>query len=157
MITIRKAKKSDLVFYFELRNEPSVRKASFNSEPIDIASHTSWFLKKLKDPNTHLFVAQVAGKPAGQIRIDIKGATGEASIALLPEYRGKGYASPAIYKSCKRILTKIPNLHIVAYIKLGNIVSVKSFARAGFAEAGISNHGRQKCIKMTLYKSATEK
>lgn len=157
MLTIRKAQKSDLIFYFKLRNEPSIRKASFNSKPFDLASHTSWFFKKIKDSSAHLFVAQVAGKPAGQIRIDIRGATAEVSIALLPEYRGKGYASPAIYKSCKRILTKVPNLYILAYIKLDNIASVKSFARAGFIEKGIVNHGGHKCIKMTLYKSAIER
>lgn len=149
MITLRKAKKSDLMFYFKLRNEPSIRKASFNDKAIDLAEHTSWFLKKLKDPNSYLFIVQVARQRAGQVRIDIQNNKAEINIGILPEYRGRGYGSIAIHKACKRILTKVSTVDtIVAHIKFDNIASQKSFARAGFSEGRTAMYKNNKCLEM---------
>jgi RimJ/RimL family protein N-acetyltransferase len=149
MITIRKAKKSDLMFYLELRNEPSIRKASFNDKPIDLAEHTSWFLRKLKDQNSYLFAVQIDGQLAGQVRIDIHNNKAEINIGILPKYRGRGYGSIAIRKSCKRVLTKVSTLDtIFAHIKPDNIASIKSFARARFVEGGDVMCENNKCVEM---------
>lgn len=148
-ITLRKARESDLMFYFNLRNEEGVRRASFNPEAIDLETHTSWFLNKIKDPNCFMFVALECEKPIGQMRIDIEGKIGETNISLTSEGRGKGYAPIVIKQALEEVAKKIPELKIlVAHIKPNNIASIKSFERAGFVRSGAVHYKSTPCLEL---------
>ena len=50
-IKIRKASIKDAIFFFELRNEKSARKNSFNQKKIRPNDHLKWFHSKIKDKN----------------------------------------------------------------------------------------------------------
>lgn len=157
-ISIRKAKESDLMFYFSLRNEESVRQASFNSDKIDFKIHSNWFLNKIKDPNCYLFVAVKNDKPIGQIRIDISGKAGETNISLFPEGRGKGYAQIIIKEASDVVFKNVPEVEfLAAHIKLDNIASIKSFKRAGFLEKGMVGYKGTKCAEFILSRSFNDK
>ena len=57
MIRIINAKEEDCKYIFNLRNNPIVRKASFNSDKIDYETHKRWFTKTLDNPNRKIFIA----------------------------------------------------------------------------------------------------
>lgn len=153
LISLRKAQEKDLQFYFEFRNEPSVRATAFSTEPIELPTHSSWFYRKLRDPNTYLFVIEIEGKAVGQVRIDLEGTEGEIHIAVVPEHRGKGYAPLAICQASEQALKEnLQVVSIVAHIKTDNTASQKSFAKAGFIDKELVIYKGHQCIKMVLPK-----
>lgn len=150
MISLRKATPEDLVFYFELRSDPSARKFHFNTEPIDLATHKAWFSAKLKDSNSRLFVIERERKKIGQVRIDLEGAAGEMDIAIVSEERGKGYAREAIEAAVREAFESMPALEKVnAYIKPENVASQKSFVKAGFQTQDKVVYKGHECVLMT--------
>lgn len=150
-ISLRRAKKVDLMFHYNLRSEAFVRRNSFNTGVINLVGHTQWFLKKLKDSNSYLFVIKGKKKSIGQVRIDIKGNSGEISIALLPEHRGKGYAQQAIARACRISFKRNLKLKkIMAHIKIENAIAQKSFVKAGFADLQKTVYKGHPCIEMIL-------
>jgi len=154
MIKLRKAKESDLMFYFDLRNEPSVRAQSFSTEPVDLAAHTAWFLEKLEDPDSWLLIVQVQNESIGQVRVDMEQNQGEISIAIAPEHRGKGYAALAIREACDLVFREDSQVDmLLAHTKKDNEASQKSFARAGFLKKGDVSYKGEECIEMMLRKT----
>lgn len=150
MLSLRKARAEDLMFYLELRNEPSTRKFQFNAEPIDLATHKAWFERKLQDPNCRLFVIEAKGKPVGQMRFDVTGKEADSDIAIVSEERGKGYGREAIEAAVKELFESDPSVEKVnAFIKLENAASQASFIKAGFQKQGIVQKKGQECIHMT--------
>lgn len=150
-ISLKKAEKEDLMFYFALRNEPGVMESSFNPEPINLETHRKWFFQKLTDLNSFLFVVLCRGRAIGQVRLDIEQDMAEINIAIAPEHRKRGYGSIAIEEACKSTFDKVPRLtKIFAHIKVGNVASVRSFGRAGFVEIGAVNYKDNECLEMIL-------
>jgi len=151
MITLRKAQESDSMFYFELKNDADVRASAFDGRLIDLKTHKAWFLSKLKDLQTYLFVIEVDGMEAGQIRIDIDHEISEIDISLTPAYRGRGYSLPAIKQACEKVFAEVLDLTtIFAHIKTENIASIKSFKKAGFVDGGVTNYKKHKCVELSL-------
>lgn len=155
LVTIRRAKESDMMFYFVLRNEEGVRKASFSGEEeIGLETHTSWFLNKIKNPNCYMFVAVEDDKTIGQIRIDIESGTGETNISIAPEGRGKGYAPIIIREASVIVFKNVPEIELlVAHIKPDNVASIKSFERAGFLEKDMIIYKSVRCKELILRRS----
>jgi UDP-2,4-diacetamido-2,4,6-trideoxy-beta-L-altropyranose hydrolase len=150
---IRKAKKVDITFLFNLRNDAAVRESAFNSKPIDKETHKQWFNKKLLDKNAIIFIAENNGLKVGQIRFDIDKikCKAEVDIAIAPKYRAKGYGVKLLTSGCKFIFKKTSKCKkIVAYIKPENEISIRIFSKAGFQNCGCVNHNRIKCVEMVF-------
>lgn len=142
---LRTADRGDSSFYLQLRNLPDVRAQSFNTEVIGLPEHRMWFERKLGDPNTFLFVVEVSSSEPGRIneervgymRIQIEGDSGEASVAVVPEHRNRGYATFAIRGACAHLFFERPDVNIVyAHIKPDNVPSLRCFKKAGFRIGG---------------------
>ncbi|MBI4122957.1 MAG: GNAT family N-acetyltransferase [Parcubacteria group bacterium] len=153
MVSLRRAAPEDLMFYFELRNDPSAKKLHFNTEPIDLATHKAWFASKFQDSNACLFVIEREGEKIGQVRIDLHGNAGEIDIALMSSWRGKGYAPGAIQQAVSLVFQERADIETIsAYIKESNIASQKSFERAGFQPKGKTTFQGNECMLMTYEK-----
>lgn len=149
VVSLRKATPEDLMFYFELRNEPTARAFAFTTTPLDLQTHTQWFQRKLQDSSACLFVIEREGEKIGQIRIDLKEGAGEIDIALVPSWRGKGYAPWAIQQAVSQVFQERAEVKTVnAYIKESNAASQKSFERAGFQPKGQATFQGNECIHM---------
>jgi len=149
-VSLRKATPEDLMFYFELRNDPSARTFQFNTESIDLATHKAWFSLKLQDVDTRLFVIEKEGEKIGQVRVDLQGSAGEIHIALVPSWRGKGYAPLAIRQAVSQVFQERAEVRTIdAHIKESNAASQKSFERAGFQSKGRTTFRGNECIRMT--------
>lgn len=111
---------------YAIANHPSVRSVSIDTESIPISVHLEWFQLAIQEARPY-FAIDVAGVVAGYVRFD----RGEMTIAIAPEYRGRGLATPAIRAACE--LRSEP---VVARVRESNGPSRRAFTRAGFRQAG---------------------
>lgn len=131
-ISIRPAKEEDLIPIYNLSNDNLVRKNSFKTEKIKLTDHKKWFIKKLKDKNALILVANHKIDFIGQIRFDM-GKENVIGVSITPEFRGKGLSSHLITKAIKYLKKSKPKFkNITAYIKINNTASIKAFEKAGF-------------------------
>lgn len=134
-IKLRKAEKEDCKDVWRWRNAPEVRKWSFSQEEIPYDAHKKWFLNRINDQQTELYIAESEKREKiGQARFDKdKGDTHKISVNLNPEFLGKGYGSLLIREATLVYLfTHAPVSEVWAEIMDNNIVSQKAFAKAGY-------------------------
>lgn len=147
-IIYRKANENDLMTYFHWANEEDTRNNSFNSEKIDIQSHTLWYLYKIASTECQLLLFENSnGNAVGQVRIERSGEDSIISISIDKMFRGKALSCFMIDSACEEYFRKFAKSTIVAYIKASNIVSQKAFEKAGFKLFKMSIvHGEDKLI-----------
>jgi UDP-2,4-diacetamido-2,4,6-trideoxy-beta-L-altropyranose hydrolase len=138
-ITLRRATLDDVMLYFEWANDPDVRKNSFSQEPIALEAHKIWFAKKLNDENAVLYVLEVDGVAAGQIRFDLKNDDAEIGFSIAQKFRGKGLGSTILRYSCAALWReKGTSLSISGVVKTVNTASNRAFERVGFSKSSTS-------------------
>jgi RimJ/RimL family protein N-acetyltransferase len=118
-IDLRKATKQDARFIFNVRNQYSVRKQSWNTITLVWEKHKKWF-------NENFTNYWIIGKNLGFIRLN----NGHISIALLDKHQGKGIGTKVLKK-------KIFEKSITAEIKLDNLQSLFCFLKAGYKPIGL--------------------
>lgn len=152
---LRKARASDLLFLYRLRNLPSVRRWSFNNKLLKLGSHKQWFCKKLADPNVFMLIAEESGRKIAQIRFDFnpRTRTAEVGIAVKPFFRGKGKGSFILQTGCRYALSRYKVKKIKAHIKKKNSASLRLFTRAGFQNLGVRYFKGHPCVEMILWNS----
>jgi UDP-2,4-diacetamido-2,4,6-trideoxy-beta-L-altropyranose hydrolase len=130
-VNYRPAVEGDVKLVFEWSNDKVTRANSYSSEPIQFDSHKQWFEGKIADPNSVLIIAEYQGVPAGLIRYDIHESHAVAGILVDKQFRGLGLSTVFLRDTGRTFLTtrKKP---IYAYIKKGNMPSVKAFEKAGY-------------------------
>ena len=134
-ITLREATEQDLMLYFDWANDEQVRSQSFNSTKIDLNTHTKWFLNRIKDVDSCLYVFEDEKNEAvGQVRIEKDATTKTAviGVSIDNKHRGKGLAPKILRGGLRYFLDTHKAYLIEAYIKTNNESSVKSFVKAGF-------------------------
>lgn len=136
-VRLREAGPEDCRLVWQWANEPVVRAASFNPDPIPWEGHRAWFAAKLADANCLFFIAEAAGQgPVGQVRCDLSGEQATISIALAPASRGRGLGPWVIREACARILQTGRARSVLALVRAENAPSRAAFLRAGFVEDG---------------------
>ncbi|GAB4029808.1 GNAT family N-acetyltransferase [Spirosoma jeollabukense] len=144
MLTYRSAKPADTRLYFDWANDPDTRRQSFTSAPISLETHTTWFNRKLADPDALLLIFEnETGKAVGQVRFErtpVADMPDEVVIGVSVDasQRGQGLASQLIAQGCAVCRKRWGEVTIHAYIKPENQASVHAFERAGFRLSGES-------------------
>ncbi len=130
---IRQAKKEDSQKIWQIRNYPLNRKNSRNQEKIDFGNHDKWFTNKyFKNKNNYCFVLEEGGEVVGYCRFDLGNNNYVISIALDPDYHGKGFGSKLLKESLREIKRIKKDIVILAEVKKENVPSTKLFERCGF-------------------------
>ncbi|MFD2569940.1 GNAT family N-acetyltransferase [Spirosoma soli] len=156
MIHHRLAQPDDAQLYYAWANDPDTRRQSFNSAPISLETHTSWFTRKLTDSNTLMLVFEnESNHPVGQVRFErtpVADMPDEIIIGVSVDahQRGKGLASELIRQGCKACRKTWGDVTIHAYIKLDNQASIRSFEKAGFTFSHESDKFAVKSLVYTL-------
>lgn len=133
-VTVRQARKSDLILYYNWVNDSEVRNSAFNTEPIKLETHKNWFEKKLSDPNSFLYVCYFNSEAIGQVRFDVENDMTVIDISLSKEFRGQGL-SVAMLKATMRYFSINTGFSVFhAEVKKDNVASQKLFLKAGFYE-----------------------
>jgi RimJ/RimL family protein N-acetyltransferase len=90
-VSLRPALAADAELLRAWANDPATRAASFGRERIAGPDHLRWLAVVLGDRNRRLWIAEEAGVPVGQLRVDrLPDGVGVVSIGLAPSARGRG-------------------------------------------------------------------
>lgn len=142
-ISLRLATMCDAELLFEWSNDSETRENSFNSKTITFDEHIAWLKSKLDSTNSFIYMIEHMQDPIAVVRCD-KNKETVIGINVAPQARGKGYASACIKLACEQIKLQYSD-SILAYIKVENIASVKSFKKAGFVLLKESSVNEQPC------------
>jgi len=126
-IDLKPARIEDTIAIWKWRNEKTVRMNSFNTRPIHLKKHLSWFSHALCNRKKRIFVIYNNKSKIGFVRIDMD-TKPEINIAVGKRYRRLGFGSRAIRLACELVNRK----NIIAKLKRENMASIKAFERAGF-------------------------
>ncbi|MDD4136280.1 MAG: UDP-2,4-diacetamido-2,4,6-trideoxy-beta-L-altropyranose hydrolase [Methanoregula sp.] len=140
-IALRRAAISDCRMIWQWINDPPVRAVSFSPGPISLERHREWFSSALVNPDLVYYIAvDREGTPFGQARFLVE--SGEATISMLvgPGHRGKSLGSALIRDATETFFRETGIGTVKAFIKTGNEVSRKAFARAGYTSRGLRDH-----------------
>lgn len=144
-IHFRQMCQDDCMEVFKMVNDPEIRSVSFSTGLIPYDAHEEWFSERLLSPDCYFFMVLVeSGLAAGYVRFESKKDKDEnvISVALTPEFRGKGLGFVAIQQSSMLFLNMSEARTITAYVRSDNKRSLKSFQKAGFAVvADLKNKG----------------
>jgi UDP-2,4-diacetamido-2,4,6-trideoxy-beta-L-altropyranose hydrolase len=120
----------DAQFLFDLRNDPLSRKMSISQDEVKWEEHIQWLSKALSQTGLRLYIPYLNGVACGQFRVS---PTGEVSISLVSQLRGKGLAKELIAKASRLYLEEFPETKFLrARVKTANPASRKSFEQAGY-------------------------
>ncbi len=134
-ILLRKAKKNDVKWLFNLRNDREAYRHFFNSKPVEWKDHLTWFEKIIADEKVQLYIAHDKSHPRiGMMRFTIKNNVADVSVNVDKRFRDLGYGKEIIQRATdvfmennRGVVTKI-----VAKIKKSNTKSVDAFTAAGY-------------------------
>ncbi|MBX7199603.1 MAG: UDP-2,4-diacetamido-2,4,6-trideoxy-beta-L-altropyranose hydrolase [Rhodospirillaceae bacterium] len=141
-LVLRPARADDRGFYFDLANEPDVRRQSFSTGPIPWPNHCAWFAGKLADPRVRLFVLEAQGLPVGQIRFDRDtGGAATLSYSLESFARGRGWGKKLVALGVET-LRREGSVPITAEVRPENTASRRVFDSLGFVLRPGSPDGR---------------
>lgn len=149
---ITRAMLEDEKFLFELRNEPEVCAASWNSELVQWDNHVVWFRNSLANLNRSFFILRSdSGEPVGQVRYDVDGTGAEVGVSVSNKFYGRGYASTGLRKTTKIFFESFPKVLVIfAHIKLDNVASIRTFEKAGYKDKKTVNFEGHECVEMIL-------
>lgn len=127
---VRKAEKNDSRQILKIRNHPSNLKFFNNQERVLWENHNPWFEKKyFSGEDNYCFVLIYEEKLIGYCRYDKEDGDHIVSIALDPDYHGKGFGTKLLVSSLAELSVSGP---IVAEAHKNNISSCKLFQKNNF-------------------------
>jgi len=126
-INLRNIKKEDCGLLYDWANDPDVRNNAFATSIINWDNHLNWFLDKLVNPDTHIFILERKGKAIGQIRFDKEVDYWKIDYSIDKKFRGMGMGSKIIKLGLEKIEGKVK-----AWVKKENIASCKIFENLNF-------------------------
>jgi RimJ/RimL family protein N-acetyltransferase len=141
IVRLRPATMADADLVLGWANDPSTRAASFHPAAIERGDHLRWMASLVESPSTRFWIGEAAGRPVGQVRIDLLGRgvghrVGEISISIAPEARGLGLGRALLAVAVAEAGEGLAIETLVARVRLDNPVSLGLFAQGGFEDRG---------------------
>ncbi|GAA4426764.1 hypothetical protein GCM10023188_18050 [Pontibacter saemangeumensis] len=149
-LRLRKATLDDRILLFEWANDPQVRQNSFNPDPITLERHTQWFHELMADGKTLLYIAEVDGNPAAQIRFSTSGGKASISYMISAAFRGLGLGHLVLLRGVEKLKESLAGIEQVeGLVQQENYASVRSFEKAGFRR-GAPDPGHPGALRFVL-------
>lgn len=153
MLRVRPLTDDDCRLLWAWVNDPGVRAASFQSQPIPWEEHVAWFHAKRADPQRAMFIVlDDAQRPIGQVRFEPEDADGgaEVIISIAGDHRGRGLGTEALRAACEAYRPLGLARRVMAYIKPENVASIRIFEKAGFAPRGRTQFRGHEAVCLSL-------
>jgi len=135
-VVLRPATSADRALLLEWRNDQDVVRFSLSGRPVAAAQHANWLASILAAPPLRLWIAEEAGEPVGQVRVDLEDATGTVSISVAPAHRGRGIGSRMLAALVVEMEPDAAVRTLRALVHRDNTASLRAFERAGFSDTG---------------------
>lgn len=134
-IDVRRATPEDVDAIYQWRNAEETRRYIFNSEPISLESHRSWYFAALQNPNRLQLIGESDGKPVGVLRYDLTGSEALISVYLVPGGQGQGVGSQLIRCGSRWMRMNYTQVKTInAEIFRENAASLRAFELARYKE-----------------------
>jgi RimJ/RimL family protein N-acetyltransferase len=133
MVTLRPAALADGPWLLTLRNHPRVVAMSESQRSIEAAAHHAWLTERLGQAAPHLYLAEVNTVPIGMGRLDWIDASWRVSVAVLPRWWHRGYATQIL----AQLLELAGSVVCTAVVHRTNVASRRLFSSAGFIPLAI--------------------
>ncbi|GAB5552443.1 MAG: UDP-2,4-diacetamido-2,4,6-trideoxy-beta-L-altropyranose hydrolase [Saprospiraceae bacterium] len=139
---LRPVQEEDSMLLYQWANDKQVRINALNSEPITFDTHTTWFTKKIQDPNTIMFILMRESIPLGQIRFEIIQKKASITYSIDQSFRGRGLGKKILKFGIQALIRvkKDQIKEIVAKVKTSNPASNKIFTQLNFELSQIEQH-----------------
>ena len=133
-LAIRRARIDDAERLWSWRNDPDTRRASHNTEYIELDHHKRWFEGCMARNDRIMLIAELHGEPIGTVRFDKRADSYlEVSINIAPQARAKKIGAACLREACNFVLAKeAAGFH--AEIRPDNTASIRIFEQCGFRE-----------------------
>ena len=132
---LRKAVYSDIDILYEWATDPETRTNAFNTNPISLDNHKSWFHEKLNSINTLIYIYHKRGKSIGQIRFDIKNDIAIIDYTISPSMRNKGHGYIMMVIAEIKVKYEHPEIkELWGDVKYNNIASQNVFRKLNYKE-----------------------
>lgn len=144
-VRLRPAGMEDVVSLWELANDPGVRGNAFKADPIAFDRHVEWLRQKVFSNGTCLWILEVDGKLAAQVRYDrVDPETAEIDFSVVPTQRGKGLGTRVLALTWRSSGEALRVKRVRGIVIKSNLSSARAFLKAGFKEVakGEVMHGR---------------
>ncbi len=135
-VTLRRATDDDSDVLLAWRNDPEAIRFSVSGRGVTPAEHGEWLSVRLADPGTRLWIAEQAGAPVGQVRVDMEDGIGTVSVAVAPSQRGLGLGSAVLQAMVVEMEREAGVRMLRALAHAENTASIRAFERAGFHREG---------------------
>ena len=129
---LRKAEWKDKELLYEWRNDSLVRKVSFQQKEISMPEHEKWLREKLKNTSSDIYILDIGGNPAGQVRVDREGKEAQVSYSIASSFRGQGYGRLMLQLLEHEL--EHESLILVGQVKKENAASQVIFRSLGYKE-----------------------
>ncbi|WP_449599054.1 UDP-2,4-diacetamido-2,4,6-trideoxy-beta-L-altropyranose hydrolase [Paenibacillus sp. Marseille-Q9583] len=134
-IELRNIGQDDVLWMWECRNEIVSRNNSFHTAEISFSEHIEWVKQSEFMLTRKLMVACIGEQKIAVVRFDRDGNDAMISLNVAKEHRGKGYALKILRELEVKALEWDRNIHnLHATIKMRNIISIKTFTKAGYKQ-----------------------
>jgi len=134
-LTARPVAEGDRRPLWELANDPTVRRNSFDSRPIPVADHDRWFDRVLTGGTMQIVIFEVGGMLVGPVRFEARDGEWVTSLSVAAPFRGLGLGRTLLRRALECV--QIPDgMLITAYIKQDNGASRRTFEAAGYRPEG---------------------
>jgi spore coat polysaccharide biosynthesis protein SpsF len=136
-LKVRYACWDDAELLFRWANDPTVRKNSFNQDPISMDDHIEWYREKLDSLKTLFFIIENGKEPVAQIRYERdENDTAEINFSVDRNHRGKGFGIRTLELTGKLACDELNIKYIKGFVISSNETSRRVFLKAGFTDVG---------------------
>jgi spore coat polysaccharide biosynthesis protein SpsF len=133
---LRPATADDAQRLLDWRNDPVTRGFSLTGAGVEPGEHAAWLERRLVDPGSRLWIAEVDGVPVGQVRAErLEAGVAEIHLAVAPQARGHGYGAAMVRAAVAAARAQLHAERFAARVLAANAASRRTFERAGFTPA----------------------
>jgi RimJ/RimL family protein N-acetyltransferase len=131
---LRPVQDTDRGLLFEWLNRPdSLANKLRTKAPVAAAEHAAWFAERRRDSDCLMWIIEIDGRPAGQVRLQPADGAHEVDIYVAPEFRRRGVALSALGQAASLYRQRFPQGRLDARVRAHNQASRQLFAAAGYA------------------------
>jgi RimJ/RimL family protein N-acetyltransferase len=149
-LTLRRARPDDADRLLTWRNDPATRRWFFNPSRVRREDHVAWLTGKLASPDCRIYIAEIGGRPVGQLRLDRSRGGAEVSVSVAREARGYGIATRLLRRAPGAARRDLRVTMLTAHVRPDNVPSTVAFLKAGFTFSGMALRARRPQYRLVL-------
>lgn len=131
-LVLRPAVEADRDRVLAWRNDPMSVGYSRSGSKVTESDHRAWFALRLESPGGRLWIADIDGRPVGQVRVDVTTGVGQVAFAVDPGCRGQGYGTEILRRLGTTLGADYQVQLLRAFVNRSNEPSERAFLAAGY-------------------------